>query len=254
VRARFESSDPQRLASIVDFVGLSDPGPPISVLLATETSDWARRVSPWVAGFALETPELIVIFPARSPSYPHGTVDDVLRHEVAHVLINRASDGNSVPRWFNEGVAMAAEHGWRFEDQTELLYQLVAGSRINLDELDQLFTSSRSGQSRAYALAGAFVRDLMRSYGTAVVAEILRRTGRGASFESAFRDATGVRPAQAEAGFWQRQRIWTTWVPIFTSSATIWVLVTLLALLAIRRRRQKNAEIERKWEEEGEED
>src|SRR5262249_46663496 len=151
-------------------------------------------------------------------------------------------------------VAMAAEHGWRFEDQTELLYQLVVGPAVNLDELDELFTSSRSGQSRAYALAGAFVRDLMRRHGSAVVGEVLRRIGHGRSFESAFRDATGTTPAAAETDFWQRQRIWTTWVPIITSSATVWLLVTLLALLAIRRRRQKNAEIARRWEEEGDDD
>lgn len=251
IRARFASSDPQRLADIVDFVGLSDPGPEISVLLAGETSEWAHRVSPWVAGFARDSPELVVIFPARSPSYPHGTLDDVLRHEVAHVLIRRASAGNSVPRWFNEGIAMAAEHGWRFEDQTQLLYQLVLGTRINLDELDDLFTGNQNAQSRAYALAGAFVRDLLHRHGTAVAAEILRRVGRGTSFESAFRNVTGQTPSQAESDFWQRQRIWTTWVPILTSSATLWALVTLLALFAIRRRRQKNAEIEKKWEEEG---
>src|SRR5262249_19521978 len=129
IRTRFESYDPKRLAGIQQLIGLQDAGPVIPVVLATENSDWATRVSPWIAGFALDSPELVVIFPARSPSYPHNTLDDVLRHEVAHVLIGRASAGMPIPRWFNEGLAMAAEHGWRFEDQTQLLYQLVLGSR-----------------------------------------------------------------------------------------------------------------------------
>jgi hypothetical protein len=250
VRARLESADADHLASIVRFVGLHDPGPEIRVVLATETSELAHRVSPWVAGFAIDTPELVVIFPARSPSYPHGTLDDVLRHEVAHVLIGRACGGRPIPRWFNEGLAMSAEHGWRFEDQTQLLYHLVLGSRVGLDELDDLFTGNERAQGRAYALAGAFVRDLIRRHGAGFAPEMFGRMRGGSTFESAFRDVTGTSPSQAESQFWQRQRIWTTWVPIVTSSATLWLVVTFLALLAIRRRRQKNAEIEQRWEQE----
>jgi len=250
VRTRLESFDTQRLADIEQLVGLTDPGPAIPVVLATESSDWARQVSPWVAGFALDASDLVVLFPARSPGYPHDTFEDVLRHEVAHVLIRRASGGQPVPRWFNEGLAMAAEHAWRFEDQTQLLYQLVLGPRISLRELDRLFGGDRSDQTRAYALAGAFVRDAFKRHGSPVAGEILIRVRRGAPFDLAFADVTGLTPAGAESEFWQGQRIWSTWVPIITSSATLWTAVTLLAILAIRRRRQKNAEIEKQWEEE----
>jgi hypothetical protein len=59
-------------------------------VLATESSDWARGVSPWIAGFAVGS-DLVVLFPARSPSYPDNTLEDVLRHEVTHVLIWRAA-------------------------------------------------------------------------------------------------------------------------------------------------------------------
>jgi hypothetical protein len=250
VRTRLESFDPKRLTDIEQLVGLTDPGPTIPVVLATESSDWARQVSPWVAGFALDAADLVVLFPARSPGYPHDTFEDVLRHEVAHVLIRRSSGRQPVPRWFNEGVAMTAEHGWRFEDQTQLLYQLVLGSRISLSELNRLFGGDRNDQTRAYALAGAFVRDVFQRHGSAVAGEILIRVRRGAAFEIAFADVTGRTPAGAEAEFWQGQRIWSTWVPLITSSATLWTAVTLLAILAIRRRRQKNAEIEKQWEEE----
>jgi len=252
VRTRLESFDPQRLTDVERLVGLTDPGGAIHVLLATESSDWGRQVSPWIAGFALDRSDLVVLFPARSPGYPHDTFEDVLRHEVAHVLIRRAAGGQPVPRWFNEGVAMAAEHGWRFEDQTQLLYQLVLGSRTDLRELDRLFEGDHSDQTRAYALAGAFVRHVFERHGSTVAAEILIRVRGGHPFDIAFADVTGMAPSAAESEFWQSQRIWSTWVPIITSSATLWAAVTLLAILAIRRRRQKNAEIEKRWEEEEE--
>lgn len=251
---RLQSSGTLHLAGVAQFVGLADTGPPIRVILATESSDWARQVSPWIVGFAVDAPELVVIFPGRSPGYPDNTLDDVLRHEIAHVLIRRASGHDAVPRWFNEGLAISAERGWRFQDQSELLYQLVLGPRTSLDELDRLFAGDRGAQIRAYALAGAFVRYILQEKGDRAPAEILMRVKQGSAFDTAFVDVTGISAARAESDFWDGQRIWTTWIPIFTSSATVWIIVTLLAIWAIQRRRQKNAEIERRWKEEGEHD
>ena len=254
IRARLESIDPLRLGGIAPLVGVTDSGPPIHVVLAPENSDLARGVPPWISGFAVAASGLVVIFPARSPSYPDDSLEDVLRHEVAHVLIGRASGGRSIPRWFNEGLAMAAERDRLFQDQTQLLYQLVTGSRTSLDELDRLFAGGQSDQTRAYALAGALVHDVRQRHGPAACAEILMRIAYGTPFDAAFAEVTGLTPYKAESEFWQRQRIWTTWVPIVASSTTLWLAVTLLAILAIYRRRRRNREIERRWATEEEDD
>jgi beta-lactamase regulating signal transducer with metallopeptidase domain len=55
---------------------------------------------------------------------------------------------------------------------------------------------------------------------------------------------------QAEAQFWDDQRVWTTWVPIIVSSTTLWLVVTLLAIFAIYVRRRRNRRIEEEWEKE----
>ena len=245
-RQRLESIDPQRFTDIEQLVGLTDVGPPIGVALVPESSDLARSVSPWIAGFTVK--DSVALFPARSPTYPNASLEDVMRHEVAHALIWRTSGGRPIPRWFNEGLAMAAERARRFEDQTQLFYQLVTGSRTSLDELDRLFEGGQSDQIRAYALAGALVHDLLERQGPQGCARILTRVGHGAPFDAAFADVAGMTPAAAESEFWQHQRIWTNWVPVITSTATVWMAVTLLAILAIYRRRQRNIEIAKQWE------
>ncbi|HEX2222639.1 MAG TPA: hypothetical protein VHN15_00380, partial [Thermoanaerobaculia bacterium] len=75
----------ERLEFITALVGLEDPGPPIRVILAPENSLEAR-VPGWVAGYALGSESTIVLLPARSPSYPDKSFEDLLRHEVAHIL------------------------------------------------------------------------------------------------------------------------------------------------------------------------
>jgi hypothetical protein len=247
-KSRLESLDFTRLQSVMRLVGVKDSGPPIRIELAAENSSLARAVSPWVAGFARE--EDVVIFPSRSPTYPDNTIEDVLRHEVAHVLIFRASSGRHVPRWFNEGLATAAERHRGFRDQTQLFFQLAMGQRLGFRDIDRLFQGGQSDQTRAYLLSGAVVQDLLAEHSENAGARILERVGKGASFETAFADVTGQSISAAEAAFWNRQRIWSTWIPIVFSQETLWLAITFLAILAILRRRKRNAEIRKRWEEE----
>lgn len=241
-----------RLDEVSGLVGLKDAGAPIRIELASESSDLARSTPPWIAGFAQR--ETVVIFPSRSPGYPHYTLDDVLRHEVAHVLIWRASRGRPVPRWFNEGLATAAERNRGVGDQTQLLLYLASSSRLSFDEIDRLFEGGEDDQKRAYVLSGTLVWDLLQSHGETTGGRILEQLGKGVSFDVAFRNVTGQSLTEAETDFWNRNRVWTTWLPIIFSQETLWTAITLLALLAIWRVRKRNAKIRKRWEEEDEAD
>jgi MYXO-CTERM domain-containing protein len=249
-RARLEGFETRGLADLVRLVGLNSPGEPIRLVLADEGSEQARQVTPWTAGYALGEAGLIVLFPARSPSYPHDSLEDVLRHEVAHVLIDRAAAHRPVPRWLHEGLAMAAERPWGFRDRTRLASAVLLGPRLTLDDVDRLFLGDQGAQERAYALAGAQVRDLMSEHGRAAPAAILRELAAGVPFESAVARVTGQSVPAFEAAFWQRQRTWTLWVPLVTSSTTVWLAAIGLAALAVIRRRRRAAGIRRRWEEE----
>jgi MYXO-CTERM domain-containing protein len=251
-RARLESYDLQTLSDIVRLVGLEAPGPPVRVVLADDDSEWARRVAPWTAGLAIGDADLIVLFPTRSPVYPHDSLEDVLRHEVAHVMIDRAAAGRPVPRWFHEGLAVAAERPWGLEDRSRLAWELLRGPRLTLDEIDGLFSGGQAAQTRAYTLAAAVVRDLMREHGGGTPATILRGLAGGRSFEEAMASVTARPLPSLEAEFWSRQRRWTVWIPIVTSTTVLWLGVLALAALAVRRRRRHAEDIRRRWAEEEE--
>ena len=233
------------------LVGLEEAGDPIRVVLAPEGSPLARQAPSPIAGFASLDQNLIVLFPARSPAYPHDTLEDVLHHEVAHVLIARASRGAPLPQWFHEGLAVLAERTWRLGDEARLLRELVLVSRTPLDRVNELFAADAGSRARAYTLSAAFVRELMRRYGADAPADILRRVGRGESFERAFAQATGESLSAAELAFWDGHRFWTSLGPFLTTEAALWMIVTLVAIYAIIRRRQQRAAQRKRWEEEG---
>ncbi len=247
-RDRLDSYDIRPLSAIVRLVGLDAPGPPIRVVLAAEGSDAARQVTPWTAGFAIGEAGLIVLFPSRSPTYPHDTLEDVLRHEVAHVLISRAALGRPVPRWFHEGLAVAVERPWGLRDRSRLASEILFGPRLTLREIDELFSGDQGAQSRGYSLAAAVLRDLMNEHGVAAPGAILRTLADGRSFDEAVARVAGRSILVVEAEFWNRQRTWTLWIPLITSTTVLWLGVMGLAAFAVRRRRQRSDELRRRWD------
>jgi hypothetical protein len=249
-RARLESYDRSALSDIVSFLGLDAPGPPIRVVLAAEEGELARQVSPWTAGFAVGEADLVVLFPSRSPGYPHDTLEDVLRHEVVHVLITRAAGGRPVPRWFHEGLAVALERPWGLEDRSRLASTLLFGPRLTLGGIDSLFAGRQDVQARGYSLSAAMVRYLISDRGRAAPAAILRGMSQGWTFDEAVINVTGRSIPAIESGFWDTQRAWTTWIPLLASSTALWLGVIGLAALAMRRRRQRAADLRRRWEAE----
>lgn len=252
VAARVRSIEPERFLDAMRLVGLDDPGPPIQVFLGPEGSDLANGVPPWVSGYAYGAEGVIVLLPARTPSYPDSSLEELLRHEVAHVLVARAAGGRPLPRWFHEGVAMIAGTSWGLDDRSRLTVTMVRGGEVSLAEVERQFTGGRSSTVNAYTIAGSFVNELLRREGDDAVARVLAGVGRGLSFEDAFKEATGATLAQAEQSFWRRQSFWYRWVPILTSSVTLYMLVTLLAIWAMGKRRARDAALRRAWEEDEE--
>jgi hypothetical protein len=247
---RLREMDPTRLADAVQLVGLDDPGAPIRVLVVPETAPGASQVPSWVTGFAVSEQNLVVLLPSRLLAFPDSSLEDLLRHEVAHVLVDRAAAGHPLPRWFHEGVAMIAGESWGLEERSRFSLALVRGQEVSLAQLERAFGGGEATVGWAYAVAGAFVRDIVRQHGAEAPGAILDGVAAGLPFEEAFARATGASLRQAEASFWKRQTFWYRWVPLLTSSVALWSAITVLALWAMRRRRKRDATIRARWEAE----
>ncbi|MCM3875540.1 MAG: hypothetical protein NEA02_03890 [Thermoanaerobaculia bacterium] len=241
------------IAGVMELVGLDEPGPDIRVVLAPESSPLAKSAPAWVTGYTdgvtSDAGSVVVILAERTPSYPDGGLEEVLAHEVAHVLIRRASGGRPGPRWFNEGLAMLAARSWRLRDQTELALGLLSGPRVPLWKLDDQFQGERREVERGYALAGTLVQDLLERYGPAVPRIVLSRVAHGDRFDEAMRGATGATLIDVGEAFYERQGTLKLWIPILTSTAVLWFGISLLAIVAGIRKRRRRAEMKEEAKE-----
>lgn len=240
--------DVNRLRGVVRLVGLAAPGDPIRVVIVSEESRLARDLPAWVAAFADPQNDLIVLFPARVGSYPHDSLEVVLHHEVAHILASRAAGGGRLPRWFSEGLASVAERTWGIGTRTRFLSATFVAGQPTVTELEGLFGGDAGSVARAYIISHAIVRDTIRRYGVAVVPGILSQVAAGATFDSAFIDATGTTVRGATRAFWRSAGGWEEWITFVASPFTLWTAITALALAAIWRHRLRRAERRREWE------
>lgn len=239
--------DPRPLTLLVQRLGLEEAGKPIRVQLLAESSAAAAGAPRWIAGWAYGALGTVVLLPERTPSYPDGSLDELLRHEVTHVLVYRAAAGREVPRWFHEGAAMELSRPWGIDDRSRLTLALLLNERVPIASLDRRFAGSEGEVQRAYAISGALVRELVHAFGPEVIGAILQRVAIGLDFDQAFRRSTGVELAGFEAGFWRRYSLWYRWLPILTSGLTLWLVITLLALWAGAVRSRRRAELEARW-------
>jgi len=147
-------------------------------------------------------------------------------------------------------VATVAAREWGVEDRARFAMAVLGGTTRTTRGLDAGFQGSDVEVRRAYALSAAFVRFVQQRYGSSAPASVLRGIGSGLSFEDAFAATAGVPLAEAEHRFFKEDAFWNTWLPFLTSTGALWMAVTLLALVAIHRRRVRSRQMIEEWENE----
>ena len=234
---------------IMEVMGLQEPGPPIRVILAPNSSPHALDTPEWMSGYALGHASTIVLFTDRTSTYPNNSIHEVFLHEIAHILAYRAAGGQPVPRWLDEGLAMMAARTWDLEDRARLVWAMVTQTRVTLDELNDLFISDAPSVRRAYVLAHAFTLDLIEHTDPQFPKRLLAKIKQGEIFQEAFAQTAFMTLRHAEKEFWNRQTLWNRWIPVATSSGMVWITITCLAFWVYSKQRRRSAVIRQQWKD-----
>ncbi|HET6581980.1 MAG TPA: hypothetical protein VFG69_01010 [Nannocystaceae bacterium] len=200
----------------------------------------------WVAGVARsETGEIVIA--RHGPDGARTDLEHLLKHEMGHVVLHRASGGADVPRWFHEGIAESGAGGISL-GRAQTLASAVFGPGVpDMERLEAQFYGS-DGQDVAVAYAAA--RDLvefLRAQGEDGVKlrQAMSELRRGESFEAAIARAYG-KPLGELVQVW-RSGLPARFVgyPMVAGGGLPLALVFPLVLVAwIRKRR----EVKRGWD------
>jgi hypothetical protein len=206
-----------------EFAALALPG--------DKPPDWTRAYS--------YPAENIVVLEARSLNESDGNAS--LRHEFLHVALGQL--GGDWPHWFHDGLAMFLTGQRSSISQYAALFQAVQQDRVfSFQDLKDGWPEQPSDVQTAYAQSVSFVAFLVERHGLVALGELIDEVVAGRPFETAF-------ARTFKASIWFEEMAWRaqlpsrySWIPILTSSSSIWALlacICIAASLRLRSRRQR---------------
>jgi len=138
-------------------------------------------------------PALGVIY-LRSHRARHGQskpLEQVLDHELVHVLLGRAFMPQRPPQWLQEGVAQVMAGEFTPQTTEDLAAGMLGGGLISLEDLSRGFPSDARRAKLAYAQSADFVAWLQMQHGPEALTVLIKEMAAGATIHAAVRRATG---------------------------------------------------------------
>lgn len=222
-----------------------DQGAPIEILLAPDEQSFAAltggRAPEWGAGVADPERGLIVLPAYASTRGSMLDLPTVLRHEIAHVALQRELDPAAIPRWFSEGYATWAAGQLDLEAGWLLRMAFLTGRAPPLDSLILDWPAGATDARIAYLLSASAIEWLNARGGERALRLFFADWKRLGRFDQALRATYGLTPGQLER-YWSRDvRRRYGWLLFFAQATVAWAVLTLLVmvLFVIRRRRDR---------------
>ena len=182
-------------------------------------------------------------------------LDEVFRHELAHVALEDAVLGQHVPAWFNEGLAVgfARENG--LDRQKVLGTAAINGTLLPLSDLDRGFPVDHADVSVAYAQSVDFLKFLQARSDRLRFASTIRRVREGQAFDRALADAYGSDLRKLEFQWRSEVERRYSIIPVLAGGGILWVgVIGALGWGYVKKRRRARAILARWAEEEAIED
>jgi len=251
---RFESVDSVLARAVAERIRTQEPLPAVpdtipwgSIIFLPRSEEAIElllegRRPEWSAGLARPADGWIILPAGQGePTGRRDLIDDVLRHEWAHIGLHQAVGGYRGPRWFVEGYAQWAA-GWDTEAAWRLRIALATNDSLSLNGLTLRWPGGRSDAEMAYLVSATVVDYLVEQSGERGLRIFIERWAETGRFEEALRLTYGLSSSRLEEDWvaWAKDRY--GWLYVLTRSGIGWGLLAglLIALVWARRRYRKD--------------
>jgi hypothetical protein len=227
---------------------------PVTVYFVSSQDDFdnltGNAIPHWGEGIADPMRNLIVL---KSPGMTdnHSRFPKLIRHELVHILIGQSvPEPQTLPKWFNEGMALIYARDAEFARGTAISRALLTDEMIPLDEIEHVLKFQQVKARLAYEQSYAFTAFLIEEYGERKLLDLLKRVMTGISFEQVFTDVYGMDQFDMELLWFEYLQKKYRWRFLEEFETFLWILMPVLVILAVIIMRVRNRKTMQRWENE----
>jgi len=192
------------------------PLPPVGLILLDDEDEadrwneaYAGQEAPGCAFYNYR----ILILNTHADMYSHGSSADreaaratVLRHELAHHMVDEISGAHATPKWLHEGIAEHVAHGYLPSDDSKDVDDHLRKGRLPLRPEEFFLTADPEEMDMAFYAQAAGLVGFLTAHapdGSRWITHYLQQRGNGVPTDEAFADATGM-SKEAALQTWER--------------------------------------------------
>ncbi len=179
-------------------------------------------------------------------------VDQVLDHEIVHVVLGQAFWPRRVPRWLQEGLAQWYAGEFGPETTRQIAQGALGGGLLTLEELTGSFPSGTARARLAYAQSVDLVAWIAARHGEDALRTLVRELAAGQPLRASFRTATGRSLEELDRAWRSRLEASPPWLTTLFSDTTLLGLGGLVLVAAAWMVRRRNRRRIAAWKREEE--
>ena len=198
----------------------------------------------WVVGTAYPPLGLIVLL-----KEPRGNILRTLEHEVCHILLGRAfGPDHRIPRWLHEGMSIIIAGEWSMQRLSTMTMAVLTGRLLNMDDIAHSCPRDGRLAELAYCQSFYFISFLKSKFGDDDFRTFLQVYSIRRDFRQALRKTYYLDWEELEAQWLDYLKVRFSWIPILSSTGTLWFLASIVFIWGYVHKKRKNRKKLQQWE------
>ena len=202
----------------------------------------------WSLGITYKNPDRVIIKDPGFAKISKRKFNQVLKHELSHIMMNRFNMVQSIPRWFKEGFAMNEANEISLNHKILVAKNIQNHNLFNINQYNNFNNFNRIEFNLAYAISAVYIVAIKKMYGNDIIHEIIHNIKKNHNFNISFLNATGQSLDQFNNNFYNFIKREYFWFKLINLPKNIFALMPLLLVIGFYIKSKKNKQIKKQWE------
>lgn len=233
---------------IADQLGV--PAGRVVHLYVSPNNESFREIQPgnpprWADATAYPLRSLIFVRHPRSRIGTDEPLTQVIDHEITHILLGQAFDGQKVPTWLQEGMAQYVAKQYTAETTASIAKGMLGNNLMDFRELTMGFPRDPIRARLAYAQSADLIAFMANEYGSESLKILSRNLAAGKAAPAAVRAATGQDIDTVDKAWRKRLSTSHLWITPLVDDM-VWFslggLLLVIGAIKVKRRNKKRLE------------